>query len=197
MARVEDRRVRRTRNGLADAFVSLVIERGYDRVTVQDILDRADVGRSTFYTHFRDKESLLLSCFDGLRDELSRELDAMTPGAIPPDPRRPTIVLFEHAYRNRRIYQALCGRNGGSVVQRHLHTLIAGALRNHLGPHLAAAGSPIPAEAMAEFYTSALLGMLTWWVSHEFRNGPDYIAQLYGAMAIPGIHAAVAAATPP
>src|SRR5258705_12452313 len=121
---LEDRRVRRTRNGLAEAFLSLVIERGYDRVTVQNILDRADVGRSTFYTHFRDKESLLLSCFDGLRDEMSQELDAMKPGAIPPDPRRPTIVLFEHAYHNRRIYQALCGRNGGTVVQRHLHTLI-------------------------------------------------------------------------
>ena len=138
MAQIEDRRVRRTRNGLAEAFLGLVIERGYDRLTVQDILDRADVGRSTFYTHFRDKESLLLSCFDSLRDELGRELDAMTPGATPTDRRRPTIVLFEHAYRNRRIYQALCGRNGGTVVQRHLHTLITRALRTHLEPHLAA-----------------------------------------------------------
>ena len=193
MTQIEDRRVRRTRNGLAEAFLSLVVERGYDRVTVQDILDRADVGRSTFYTHFRDKESLLLSCFDGLRDELSRELDAMTPGAVPPDPRRPSIVLFDHAYRHRRIYQALCGRNGGTVVQRHLHTLITAALRTHLQPHLAAAGSPIPAEAMAEFYTSALLGMLTWWIGTDFHNGPDYVARLYGAMAVPGIHTAVAA----
>jgi AcrR family transcriptional regulator len=158
MAEVTDRRVRRTRGGLVEALVGLVIERGYDRVTVQDILDRADVGRSTFYAHFRDKESLLLSCFDGLREELSDELDAMIPVAIPADPRRPTLVLFEHAYRHRRVYQALCGRDGGTVVVRHLHTLIATALRAHLEPHLAAAGSPIPAEAMAEFHTSALLG---------------------------------------
>lgn len=193
MAQVMDRRVRRTRSGLVEALVSLVLERGYERVTVQDILDRADVGRSTFYSHFRDKESLLLSCFDGLRDELSRELDAMLPAATQADPRWPAIVVFDHAYRHRRVYRALCGRTGGTVVVRHVHTLIATALRAHFEPHLAAAGSPIPAEAMAEFHTSALLGMLTWWISQDFHNGPDYIAQLYGAMAVPGIHAAIAA----
>jgi AcrR family transcriptional regulator len=196
MTQIEDRRVRRTRTGLADALTGLIIERGYDRVTVQDILDRADVGRSTFYTHFRDKESLLLSCFDSLRDELSRELGAMTTGVVPPDPRRPSIVLFEHAYRHRRIYQALCGRNGGTIVQRHLHTLIVAALRTHLRPHLAAAGSSIPAEAIAEFYTSALLGLLTWWISQDFHNGPRYIARLYGTLAIPGITAAVTGPSP-
>ena len=100
-------------------------------------------------------------------------------------------MLYDHAYRHRRIYQALCGRNGGTVVQRHLHTLITAALRTHLQPHLAAAGSPIPAEAIAEFYASALLGLLSWWISTDFHNGPDYIAHLYGVMAVPGISAAV------
>ena len=196
MVQTEDRRVRRTRTGLADALTGLIIERGYDRVTVQDILDRADVGRSTFYTHFRDKESLLLSCFDSLRDELSREWGAVAPGAAAPDPRRPALVLFDHAYRHRRVYQALCGRNGGGVVQRHLHALVADALRTHLRPQLAKAGSPIPAEAMAEFYTSGLLGLLTWWIGQDFHNGPNYIAELYAAMASPGITAAVAASSP-
>jgi AcrR family transcriptional regulator len=185
-----DRRVRRTRANLTDALVSLVLERGYDRVTVQDILDRADVGRSTFYAHFRDKESLLLSCFDGLRDDLGLALAELADGPEPLDPRVPTIGLFEHAYRNRRMYRALCGRTGGAIVSRHLHTLVAAALRAHLEPHVAAAGSPVPADAMAEFYTSALLGMLVWWVGQDFPHGPGHIASLYGQLAIPGIRAA-------
>jgi AcrR family transcriptional regulator len=189
-----DRRVRRTRASIADAFIGLVLERGYDRVTVQDILDRADVGRSTFYAHFRDKESLLLSCFDGLREELGGALAELTPAAGPSDPRLPTLALFEHAYHNRRMYRALCGRAGGSIVERHLHALVAGALRAHLESRVAAAGARVPADAMAEFYTSALLGMLTWWVGQDFPHGPDHIASLYGQLAIPGIQAATAPA---
>src|SRR6202012_5392571 len=56
-----DRRVRRTRDLLHRALLDLIAEKGYPHITVQDILDRADVGRSTFYTHYRDKEDLLRS----------------------------------------------------------------------------------------------------------------------------------------
>ena len=70
-----DRRVRRTRKLLHDAFLELVIEKGYEKITIQDILDRADVGRSTFYVHYRDKEALLTASFDGMRDQLESELE--------------------------------------------------------------------------------------------------------------------------
>jgi AcrR family transcriptional regulator len=59
-----DRRVRRTRRGRIDAFLGLVAEKGYEKITVQDILDRADIGRPTLYAHYRDKEALLLACFE-------------------------------------------------------------------------------------------------------------------------------------
>jgi AcrR family transcriptional regulator len=188
---VEDRRVRRTRRSLADALIGLIIERGYDRITVADILDRADVGRSTFYAHFRDKEALLLSCFDGLRESLDHALAAMAPGIPPPDPSRPSIVIFAHAYQHQRVYRALCGRRGGVIVVDYLHTLIAAAIGAHLAPHLAARDSTIPTDAVAEFYTSALLGLLTWWVNAGFPHPPDQIAGMYGAMANPGILAAI------
>jgi AcrR family transcriptional regulator len=191
MTEVGDRRVRRTRRNLAEALTDLILERGYEVITVQDILDRADIGRSTFYAHFRDKEALLLSCFDDLRDDLRRDLDAMTPGVELPDSSQPSIVVFAHAYRHRRVYRALCGRRGGTIVYGHLHALVAATLRTHLAPHLAASGSPIAAEAMAEFYTSGLLGILTWWVNQGFPNGPLHVAQMYGAMANPGILAAI------
>jgi AcrR family transcriptional regulator len=54
-----DRRTQRTRHQLGRALVGLVEEKRFDDITVQDVIDRADVGRSTFYTHFRDKEDLL------------------------------------------------------------------------------------------------------------------------------------------
>jgi AcrR family transcriptional regulator len=105
----EDRRVRRTRAALRDAFLALVLEKGYEKTTIQDILDRADVGRSTFYVHYRDKEALLMALFDAMRDQLEREL-ADIPASDPVDVTLPAALLYEHAYRNQRVYRALCRR---------------------------------------------------------------------------------------
>jgi AcrR family transcriptional regulator len=195
-----DRRVRRTRRIIGDAFAALILEKGYARVTVQDILDRADVGRSTFYAHYRDKESLLTAAFEDLRDDLRTDLATLTPTA-PPSPTSPTGALFEHAYQRRQVYRALCGRQGGDIVHRHLHLLIGGLLREHLRPHLTAAGSDLPVHVVAEFYTSAALGLLTWWVDHNFRPGPAQMAHIYQRLAAPGIlaalgHTTVAATSP-
>ncbi|WP_412537769.1 helix-turn-helix domain-containing protein [Longispora sp. K20-0274] len=67
-----DRRVRRTRLALRHALVELMVDKGYDAVTVQDIIDRADVGRSTFYAHFTDKEHLFRSGIQDLQAELRK-----------------------------------------------------------------------------------------------------------------------------
>jgi AcrR family transcriptional regulator len=182
----QDRRVRRTRRILHEALISLVLEKGYERITVQDILDLADVGRSTFYAHFRDKEALLLSSFDGMRDELRQEI-----GDAPPGPARPAAVVFAHAHRHRRVYQALCGRQGGNLVYGHLHRLVGDVLREQLRPHLA--GADLPVEVVCECYTSAALGLLRWWVDREFPYGPDRLAQMFQALTEPGLRAALGA----
>jgi AcrR family transcriptional regulator len=182
-----DRRVRRTRRLLIEALIALIMEKGYSKITVQDILDRADIGRSTFYAHFRDREALLVACFDNVRDELRREIDALTPGASPPDPARPAAAIFAHAQRRRPVYRALCGKQGGTIVIEHLHGLVRGLLEDHLQPHLAAAGSDMPVEVVAEFHASATIGLLSWWVEHDFPYGPSRLAELYRRLATPGI----------
>src|SRR5687767_2197406 len=98
-----DRRVRRTRRTLQEALTTLILDKSYERITIQDVLDRADVGRSTFYAHFRDKDDLLMACFDGVREELQREFAA----------EQSADALFLHAHRHRRIYKALCGKKSG------------------------------------------------------------------------------------
>ncbi len=66
-----DRRVQRTKRTLREALIALILDKGYDQVTVQDIIDRADVGRSTFYAHFENKDKLLLSGFEDMREILT------------------------------------------------------------------------------------------------------------------------------
>src|SRR5512143_2659433 len=70
MARKEDRRVRRTRDLVRGALFALIQEKGFEALSVQDIIDRANVGRATFYAHFDNKEDLLVSGFDGLKASL-------------------------------------------------------------------------------------------------------------------------------
>src|SRR5262245_57855262 len=94
-----DRRVRRTRRLLREALLSLTLEKGYDQVTVQEVLDRADVGRATFYAHFTDKDDLLISGLLELRDSLREQLATMvrSDGSTRPEHPDLTRVLFEHA----------------------------------------------------------------------------------------------------
>jgi AcrR family transcriptional regulator len=184
-----DRRVRRTRRILGEALVELIIEQGYERTTVQDVLDRADVGRSTFYAHFRDKDALLMAGFEEMAERLRADLDALSPG-VPPGPGQPVVGLFAHAYRNRTVYAALFGRGGGGF-RRRLHELLAGLLRGHLAPHLAAARSDVPLDVVVEFATSAAIGLLVWWIDDGFHIPPDRLALQYQRLVAPGISAAL------
>jgi AcrR family transcriptional regulator len=184
-ARTLDRRVRRTRKQLHDAFLELVIEKGYEKTTIQDILDRADVGRSTFYVHYRDKEALLTASFDAMAEQLERELDGI-PAANPIDVTVPAALLFEHAYQNKRVYRALCGHQGGALVQRHLRRLMGDVLRKRLRPQPTRSGTDVPADVAAEFYTSAALGLLVWWIDHDFHGDHAWLTALYRKLAAPG-----------
>jgi AcrR family transcriptional regulator len=179
-----DRRVRRTRKRLHDAFLSLAIEKGYEKTTIQDILDRADVGRSTFYDHYQDKAALLTASFDEMGEQLERQLaDVAATRAI--DVALPAELLFEHAYRNQRVYRALCGHQGGALVQRHLRRLIGDLLRKHLRPQFTGTGTEVTADIAAEFYTSAAMGVLVWWIDHAFCNGPAWLTANYRTLAHP------------
>lgn len=187
----QDRRVRRTRRTLHEALIALVLDKGYDRITVQDILDRADIGRSTFYAHYRDKEALLVASFDNIRDQLQREVETLSSAGRPIDPARPAELIFEHAHRNQRVYRALCGKRGGNVVYQHLHRMVGDLLLEHLRPHLSAAGSELPVDVVAEFCTSAALGLLTWWIDQDFTREPAWLATAYRKLALPGVLAAL------
>src|SRR5688572_21269164 len=111
-----DRRVLRTRRTLRNALVELILERGWDEVSVQDVCERADVGRSTFYMHFADKEELLFSGFDDLRKEVRAQLAAQ--GDAGPRVLGFARGLLEHAHENQRLGRAMFGKRSGQAVQK-------------------------------------------------------------------------------
>src|SRR4051812_43769240 len=85
-----DRRSERTRQLIGTALIEVMLAKGYDEITVQDILDRANVGRSTFYAHFLDKEDLLVSQLTRVLDELIQQNEPFVPGVLA----APSLVPF-------------------------------------------------------------------------------------------------------
>jgi AcrR family transcriptional regulator len=193
MASTPDRRVRRTRKALQDALVSLTTEKGYEAVTVQDIIDRADVGRSTFYTHYTDKDELLRDNFAGLRSLVEQ------PAAVEPANRRRllrfSLPLFRHVHAEQRLARALFGRPGGGPVMRQVEQLLADVVRAELA-EIFAAGPPsrAPGEAVVRYVVGAYLALLNWWLDAEPVVAPEEADRIFQALVAPGIRSVIRSA---
>ena len=173
-----DRRVRRTRQLLIEALLALIVERGYEALTVQDVLDRADVGRSTFYAHFHDKDDLLQAAFaQGLRVlESERGPGA---GSLP----ELSLALFRHTDEHRPLYRAMVGRPSGAMLTRALNATLGAHVRSHL--ERLSGQLTVPAEVAAQYYVSALLGLLTWWLDSERPYAPDERDAMFRRLVLP------------
>src|SRR6266536_1624173 len=133
VAKAEDRRIQRTRALLLSALLDLIAERGYEEVSVQDIVDRANVGRSTFYKHFLDKRELLLTGVAGLQ-ELLTEQSAAPEASATLSERLLTfsLPLFQHVQENLRFCRALLGPHSGAIVEPRVEQILAGLVREDL-----------------------------------------------------------------
>lgn len=156
-----DRRVQRTRLALHEALVELILERGWDEVSVQHVCDRANVGRSTFYTHFADKEELLIGGLDDLRKGL-RELSPVGNDARPLGF---VSGVIEHAEEQRRLFRAVIGKRSGHVIQQRFRRMLIDLMEEDL----AAIACAPSAEPAARYLAGALMEMLIWWL--DTRNG--------------------------
>ena len=167
MAAEIDRRAARSRRMLRDALMTLILRRNYEEITVQDIIDEADVGRSTFYAHFAGKDALLRSGFSELRDELHALQDAAEAGRD--EPGRPAFAFsaafFQHACDHRRIYRALIGGHGGKVMVNELERVLAELVRKELDPPPSAPG--VPVEVMTQFVVATFHTVLRGSLARE------------------------------
>ncbi|MFN8475603.1 MAG: TetR/AcrR family transcriptional regulator [Anaerolineae bacterium] len=185
-----DRRTQRTRRLLEQALVALTIEKRYDQITVQDIIDRADVGRSTFYAHYRDKEDLLVSSVDTMFEDLTSQLDARTQGS---GSLVPALELFEHVTSHQGLYEALVWGRGIEVIFKQGQTVLSQQMEERLAATLPAGSQPpVPLPVTATYLASALLNLLRWWVDHKMPYPPAQMADIFDRLVMPGVHAALA-----
>jgi AcrR family transcriptional regulator len=185
---VADRRMRRSRDLLFRALVALILEKGYDRITVQDILDRADVGRSTFYEHYRSKDELLLSATRTFSSMIDQAVAATPePGASTPmlQAAKALFGKIDEA-EHRRLYRALLGTRGSELTLRTLRKVLATTLADHLQSR-GDAMDQRHIEATGVFVANGLVGLLTWWLDRRAPLSGDEMYWIFERLAAPGI----------
>ncbi len=192
MKKTEDRRIQKTRKFLHEALISLILEKNYESITVQEILDKANVGRSTFYTHFRDKDELLLSGLHDLQDML-RSAQAMTP----PVSAKPyekiigfSLTMFEHAYEYRGVWKALLGSQAGAIVRQHIRKILADIIRDEFTNEFRKrkrADSEVPLDLFIHFLAATFMSSLSWWLNQNNPLPPKKMDAVFRALVMPVI----------
>ena len=172
-----DARVRKTRDALGDALVALMQERPFDSITVQDVLDRANVGRSTFYTHYSDKDDLLMSDADEFFEAMSM---ALSVHGDTTERVFPVREFFNHLIDAQQFVVAL--RTSGKL---HANLELA---RGHFARGIERRmnelpkGESIPAHqraALAFAHAGALLSLMQWWIDHGMKESAEEMDKLF------------------
>ena len=190
----EDRRVERTRKLLHEALMSLIQEKGYEKVTVQDILDRANLGRSTFYSHYRHKKDLFLSGFDHLRALLEDRHRALMAGKSPGKRGdfNLSLELFRHAGENHGHYKAMVGKQSGQMIMRQAHNYLTNVVREHLSSTIKGRKNPpMPLDMAAHWIVSSFLSLMTWWLDRDLPYSAEEMDNMFRQLTMPGIEAAL------
>ena len=174
-----DRRVVRTRQMLRDALFALIEERGYDALSIQDITERANIGRATFYVHFQDKEQLLLASAKDLLDDLHRHLHPLSTSDVVARQQSLGVIVFEHVFEHAPVYRALLSERGAAVVVMLLRTDIAALVREMvIDQFVAAATVPLPVDMLAEYCGAALWSLVNWWLRNGFPRPAEEMGHL-------------------
>jgi AcrR family transcriptional regulator len=201
-----DRRIQRTRQSLRTALLELIKEKGYDTISIEEITERANVGRATFYLHYKDKEDLLLEEFSEMANEkvqilseipfsawLKSQEDAEASSEKRPVP--PLLIVFEHIHENSELYYILLKSERSSRIIERIRKISTEAIVQFVEAKAKTDPIPflfkVPIEFFAAFFSGALLSTVDWWLEEGMRHTPKQMTHLFMDLFIQGATHAV------
>ena len=184
-----DRRTQRTQKTLLDALVDLLKVKHYDAISVKDIIEKANVGRSTFYAHYQTKDDLLKSGFERVLD--------MLPDQIVYDEANcrltlDTVPLFRHAQAHAELYRTLAWGTGFEVITTQSQASLGEKFRQRLSfleAHDRQAS--VPLSALSYSLSGSLLILLKWWLENGMPGSPETMDGIFQQLIMPGIRGAL------
>lgn len=185
-----DRRAARTREMLHHALMSLALEKDYDEVTVAEVCDRADVGRSTFYAHFTSKDDLRRHGVGHVRKSIFDQHKAAVAadGDLLDRPLAFSLTLFEHARDHLERHRALAGSDSASLVLATVRQTVSDLVRDELASGAETdSAAAIPNEVVVSYVVGAFMAVLTWWLDGGAKLPAEHLDGMFRRLATEGI----------
>lgn len=177
-----DRRIGKTQRALHEALVALIRERDYDEISVQAILDRANVGRSTFYTHYRDKDELLVS---GIH-EMIRSVSSSGPATASTRDRLTwfSLPILTHHEQHRRDFTGQLSPDARALLHEHLRRALTSILRERFkkSPPRREGAAHIPTDLLAPYIASTFVLVLNWWLDSRNSLGSADVHRVFESL---------------
>ncbi|MGD8402646.1 MAG: TetR/AcrR family transcriptional regulator [Anaerolineales bacterium] len=196
-----DRRVQRTRKALRSALLELIKEKGYDSISVEEITQRANLGRATFYLHYKDKEDLLVDEFSELANERARALSEIPFSEWLPDlenPDRaienkilePLLMVFQHVANHADIYRILLQNEKSDRTLERIRKIVSQSITEFLQTKVESDPIPIlfevPSELLSAYFSGALLSCVDWWLEQGESYSPEEMTRMFQRLFFPG-----------
>jgi len=183
LVQTKDRRIQKTQRALREALTSLIGEKPYDDIAVKEILDRSNVGRSTFYMHFRDKDELLLS---GIHDIIGTVQAPNHSGKGYEEILWFSLRIFEYHYQHRHVGRDKIGVRGRAILHEHLRLVLADVISEAVKKDFRAARKhQIAHDLLAGYVASTFVLVLNWWVDRRMPMSPKQIYGVFRALVSP------------
>jgi len=203
-----DRRIVRTRQALRQALMDLVREKGYENVSVEEITQRADLGRATFYLHYHDKEELLLDEFSEMARErvqalsaipFSQWLPALEDGSLVSENKAapPFLLIFQHVTENAQLYQILLKNQSSNRIAERIRAIVTQSINDFVQAKVDSDDpiplfAEIPVDLLAAFFYGALVSSIAWWLENPAYSAEE-MSRMFQRMFLPGAQRVIAA----
>jgi len=181
MARPMDRRVQRTRKLLCDSLMALILEEGYDEISIQDITNKANLGRATFYLHFKDKDELLAEVIDQFLSDFLENVPQFSQNQWRLDDTKSIAKLFNFAAEHYDLYRILIIGSGGITASRQLHHMVAENVKACMQKEIDEfnAEPVLPLDFIADFSAGMLLATIYWWLDKDLPYSNEEMAVMF------------------
>jgi AcrR family transcriptional regulator len=174
-----DRRVQRTRELLQQALIELIGEQGYDAITIQEIVDRANVGRTTFYVHYRSKDDLFMRCHDAIASGFHRLHSLSRDDLLSLQAPLETISTYRHLLNARAMLYPIFQSSDSILILRRIRDRSAQHIEVSLRGAFAEADSIIPFDVLANYLAGAQIALVQWWLEKRQSHSPETLAQTF------------------
>lgn len=197
-----DRRILRTRLALRQALLELIKEKGFEAISVEEITERANLGRATFYLHYKDKEDLLIEEFREIASNRVRALSELPisiwktePEALEAGrgraPVMPLLLIFEHAAQNAALYRILLRGQSSQRIAGQIRTIIGDSIyeiiRTKQQTNEPLIPLEVPVEMLAAYFSGALMSTLNWWLEEDHPAPAEEMARMFQRLFFPGV----------